>query len=468
MSQPQQDNQTPEADFSPSKRFFVSMLTRDIDLNDAILDLLDNCVDGALRSNSSPQDLTQPYRGFEAKLTISKTSFQIEDNCGGIPKNARAYAFRMGRTVEHTEGGVGTVGVYGIGMKRAIFKIGTRAKIYSNHVDGAFEIDISPDWTKNESWVIPLVEKKFLDEQPKGTTINITDLNPNISRKFSEDTYLTDLYDQIRHSLSFIIQKGFSIKLNGNEIKANPITLMSDGKHIEPYIYKADIDGVKVDLAVGFYKNLESEDEDDANSKRSSEDAGWTVICNDRVVLYCDKTYMTGWGHGKVPKFHTQFIAISGVVRFTSNDPEKLPITTTKRGVDLGSALYNDVRNKMMEGMLHFTKFTNQWKGEHLEEGKRILEKAQPALAQKFLDDITQNNITSTNGKWSNPNHNPNESRFIPNLPVPKTSNSKVRITFTKEIEDVKILSEYFYGIDDHSPSDIGSLCFDKILGGVK
>ncbi|EMG7739050.1 TPA: ATPase, partial [Escherichia coli] len=44
------ENTTPTADFSPSKRFFVSMLTRDIDLNDAILDLLDNCVDGALRT----------------------------------------------------------------------------------------------------------------------------------------------------------------------------------------------------------------------------------------------------------------------------------------------------------------------------------------------------------------------------------------------------------------------------------
>ncbi|HEX3252763.1 MAG TPA: hypothetical protein VHS05_25215, partial [Pyrinomonadaceae bacterium] len=34
---------------APAKSFFVSMLTRDIDLQDAILDLLDNCVDGALR-----------------------------------------------------------------------------------------------------------------------------------------------------------------------------------------------------------------------------------------------------------------------------------------------------------------------------------------------------------------------------------------------------------------------------------
>jgi hypothetical protein len=33
----------------PQKRFFVSMLTRDIDLDDAILDLIDNSVDGVMR-----------------------------------------------------------------------------------------------------------------------------------------------------------------------------------------------------------------------------------------------------------------------------------------------------------------------------------------------------------------------------------------------------------------------------------
>ena len=37
---------------TPSKKFFVSMLTRDIDLADAILDLIDNCLDGAMRQGA--------------------------------------------------------------------------------------------------------------------------------------------------------------------------------------------------------------------------------------------------------------------------------------------------------------------------------------------------------------------------------------------------------------------------------
>ncbi|MBS0481598.1 MAG: hypothetical protein JSR96_05480 [Proteobacteria bacterium] len=44
-----QKHQIDTARASPTKAFFVRMLTRDIELQDAILDLLDNCLDGILR-----------------------------------------------------------------------------------------------------------------------------------------------------------------------------------------------------------------------------------------------------------------------------------------------------------------------------------------------------------------------------------------------------------------------------------
>ena len=43
---------------------------------------------------------------------------------------------------------------------------------------------------------------------------------------------------------------------------------------------------------------------------------------------------LTSWGEAGVPKYHTQFIAISGLVEFRSTDPRKLPTTTTKREIE--------------------------------------------------------------------------------------------------------------------------------------
>ena len=83
-------------DASPVKSFFVEMLTRDIELVDAILDLLDNCVDGILRKKGFDSSET-PYKDFKAEIEFDANSFSITDNCGGIPWDLRNYAFRMGK-----------------------------------------------------------------------------------------------------------------------------------------------------------------------------------------------------------------------------------------------------------------------------------------------------------------------------------------------------------------------------------
>src|SRR4051812_47459749 len=85
-----------QIDATPAKAFFVRMITRDIDLADAILDLLDNCVDGARRVGL--RSGTKPYSGYYAHIEFDENSFRIVDNCGGIPKEiAEKYAFRFGR-----------------------------------------------------------------------------------------------------------------------------------------------------------------------------------------------------------------------------------------------------------------------------------------------------------------------------------------------------------------------------------
>lgn len=110
------------ASAKPSKAFFVAMLTRDIALRDAVLDLIDNCIDGIQRANKKrpPKDKSKPYAGFRVSLTISPKKFEIADNCGGIPRQmAEHYAFRLGRPKDFKDEHLPTVGLYGIGMKRS-------------------------------------------------------------------------------------------------------------------------------------------------------------------------------------------------------------------------------------------------------------------------------------------------------------------------------------------------------------
>ena len=40
-------------DGNPTKKFFIEMITRDISIEDAIIDLLDNSIDGATQINNA-------------------------------------------------------------------------------------------------------------------------------------------------------------------------------------------------------------------------------------------------------------------------------------------------------------------------------------------------------------------------------------------------------------------------------
>jgi hypothetical protein len=85
-------------DARPTKNFFVEMLVRDVDLLDAVVDLVDNSVDGARRLRGREGD----YRGLHVAIAFDGESFRITDNCGGMslasPSRVTTPSASAGRT----------------------------------------------------------------------------------------------------------------------------------------------------------------------------------------------------------------------------------------------------------------------------------------------------------------------------------------------------------------------------------
>lgn len=459
---------------SPTKSFFVEMLTRDIELEDAILDLLDNCIDGIQRTIKDKHRSNNPYEKFWAKLSFSSESFTIEDNCGGIPIDvAQDYAFRMGRPNNNVDHDLYTIGTYGIGMKRSIFKMGRSSEVISKTEEDSFKVTIHPDWlTDDMNWNLPfeLIEPALKEN---GTSIKITELHQSIIYAFSSPQSIlhNSLASKISHYYSYIIHKGFTVSVNKVKVTPEPLKLLWEGTAqigqqniIAPYLYEMEKDGVEIKLAIGFYRPTASEEEVDdemAGNRRTSETAGLTIVCNDRVVLYCDKTRLTGWGEEKVPSYHPQFIAISGVVYFRSPDARKLPITTTKRGIDASSDIYLYVKNFMREGLKIFTSYTNKWKANIVEEKERS-EKALLVAPSEMFRKIPDENWTKVKSKMSK-----SERKYIPSLPVPEPQKgevSKKNIRFSRPLKEIKIVAEYLFEDSEREPSEVGNECFEKIL----
>jgi hypothetical protein len=467
-------------DAEPTKTFFMSMLTRDIALSDAILDLVDNCIDGVHRTKKDMQeDSGSFYSDFFCEITIDKNQFTLKDNCGGIPLDvAKNYAFKLGRDNQGSvDKDLETVGMYGIGMKRAIFKIGTEAEVISHHRDDTFKVTIPSNWVGVKGWYFEyslLKEDEIKDIiKENGTLIKVTNIHPEISSQFgNESVFIKDLSVKIRQHYGYIIQQGFKIILNKEVISSLDLNILTDKgnnkKAIRPYIYTNKFDDIDVEIIIGFYRPPATQEELDDElvgeyAPSESNNAGITVICNDRIVLYCDKTYTTGWGDTPIPKYHTQFIGITGVVHFKSKNPISLPVTTTKRGLNESSAIYRSIKEKIKDGLKIYTSFTNNWKTPSPE---RITIFADTVKFNALAPGHTKSNLVSLA-----PLKNDKDGTAlyqIPDLPKPtKIEKTDVTISFKREKIEVEAIRSYFFDGAKKSAGEIGAWCFDKIYAQV-
>ena len=335
------------ADARPTKRFFIDNLTRDLTLEDAILDLVDNSVDSLIRVNEldvSPNLLRQATNGKTpaghplVEITINQSRIEILDRCGGIPlERARSHVFRFGRV----EDGKSTLGVYGIGLKRAVFKMGKQITIESRTTHDGFSLNFSVDeWAADDDdWDLPLTTvtpaKKALDA---GTRIVVTDLTPEAALRIGDGTLLGRLQEALGTTYSLFLDHFLSISLNGKRIQARhlPIGLSST---VAPAVRTISLNGVTVELVAGLAARKSGE--------WNAEQAGWYVLCNGRVVVAADKTELTGWGSIFGPTFVSKYRGFVGIAFFFSTDPTALPWTTTKRGLNQESRVYLLVRKEM-------------------------------------------------------------------------------------------------------------------------
>ncbi len=267
----------------PTKDLFISMLIRDLTLRDAIGDLVDNCVDG-VRSLSSSRD----YHNFWVDIEAHEDRYVIGDNCGGISvATARDYAFRFGRP-KNQPLTPGSVGQFGIGMKRALFKLGKKFVISSVASTSKFEmeVDVSEWQDDEETWEFEFKSyEEELDEIPimdRGTIIIVTDLRSDVKEQFQNENFIKKLYSEIELENLYNIYKGLRIQINKHKLKPRKLELLTSPDFRIAYWKNEYSEKMTVEIFAGI-------------SHPSLEDGGWYIFCNDRLVVGPEQTEVTGW-----------------------------------------------------------------------------------------------------------------------------------------------------------------------------
>lgn len=387
---------------SPTKSFFIKMITRDISIKDAIIDLLDNSIDGA--SRISPND----YSGLFIKITINENEFIVEDNCGGFSlETAQKYAFRFGRPDDAPES-KGSVGRFGIGMKRALFKIGEKFEVESKTDTNHFEVNVNvEEWrekekkirqgddeeeTTIEDWDFSYdditIDTCNLEEN--GTFIKVTNLYKEVADLFSEDNFLINLEEEIERLLNFSLEKNIKITLNEKELKSKNIQVFNDKS--SPYVYEGEKNDVKFKVIAGL---------GEVGDPKLS---GWYIYCNDRLVLEADTSEITGWGTTSVRKWHIDFVMFRGIVFMDSPETINLPLTTTKKGIDATSDIYKTVLRFMKEAMTSVIPFLSQVTklGNEANEYRKLLGEQEDKISVVEMKKNTFKAL-SENGKFKAP-----------------------------------------------------------------
>ncbi|MCB9608969.1 MAG: ATP-binding protein [Polyangiaceae bacterium] len=462
------------AQATPTKQFFVSMLTRDISLDDAILDLLDNCLDGAMRVADGDK---VSYPQHFVKIKLARDEFSIEDNCGGIPRDvAINYAFKMGREPDdERDSDSETIGMYGVGMKRAIFKMGKNALVRTRHGDDTFEVPITSEWLEAKNWEpLPINEPTEASERlpERGTRIVVRDLYEGVARHFENEAFENKVRTAISEHFTMFLQWGLKVELNDQLVEPVRVEVLvserEDGP--APYVYRKTIDGVVVSITVGrnTSRALGNDDDEDAGFERdrSSATAGWTVLCNDRAVIVGDKGRLTGWGDG-IPLYHPQFAIITGIIEFRSKHADQLPVTTTKRALDTSSNVWLESLVKMKEGMRVWIDYTNRWKSQASSEQlqARHWADARPMPLSKAIAAVSQR-AAAKKSESDGVEFNPRKSKVLPEPEAKKPSDR--RVTFTKPIEEIRLVGIALLDDPDARPGDVGSKCFDLALAKAK
>jgi Histidine kinase-, DNA gyrase B-, and HSP90-like ATPase len=382
MADKEQSSSTKLIHTDPTKDFFVNMITRDISLADCIFDLLDNSIDGARRRIDPSAE--RPFLGSKIWISLDRSHFSIKDNCGGITlSDAIDYAFHFGRRLDAPDDIRGGIGLYGIGMKRAIFKIGRTTDVLSHAADASYKVHVDViRWMRRSDWDF---EYDDMTRSPdRGTEIKIVNLNAGVGDTFADTAFSNNLIKNISRDYTFFIEKGLEIEVSGFRVPSNDYRL-KESADVAPALDLYEDDGVSARIVAGLIDDLADDIPEDVRLEKV-ERFGWYIVCNDRVVLAGDKSTRTVWGNDGFPGWHPQYNGFAGFVFFNADDQRKLPWTTTKRELDASSPLYRRAIARMKPITQDFISYSNRRKTD-LELAKS-LERAQNkvdvyALTQK-------------------------------------------------------------------------------------
>lgn len=333
--------------------FISGVLTSDITTLASIFDLVDNSIDAARNHMAKSLEKIEidnygmpiSYDGYEISLDVKEGSFSIEDNCLGISERELSNdTLLIGKQSSHQFG----LGKFGVGLKRALLKLGNSYRITSDDETSNIELNFSKDELKN---LAELEADLGASEGARFVKIEISDLEQVVKREFSYSRWIDKLTNELSVRYGIFVAKGLSVKLRlpgqtrFKSVQAICPQIDFNNEYLKPKIESLPDSGVDIYLETGLHTDFKLNAKYGVNNNLSDE-FGWTVICNDRVIEFARRE---GSEFGWKRNWHSEYNGFVGYIRFYCEDVEKLPWDSTKTKIQSDSMVFLNIVDKIEE-----------------------------------------------------------------------------------------------------------------------
>lgn len=265
-------------DATPSKRIFHSIIA-DYDLNRSICELVDNGLDVWVKGKKA-----KPI-SINITLNQAQQTITVEDNAGGLPKSDLRYIVGPGET--GTNPTDATIGMFGVGTKRAVVALAQDVKITTRFSkEHTHQIDFDDSWLNDNEWELPVYE---VDQIPEGNTV------VELQRLRSPITgnAIDGLREHLRATYAkFLTNTSVTIRLNGNTLSPLFFENWAYPPKYSPRRYtgvlSTEYGNVQVEALAGLSRE----------SCPATGEYGVYFYCNDRLIGRALKTFDVGFTKG--------------------------------------------------------------------------------------------------------------------------------------------------------------------------
>lgn len=339
--------------------FFAETLTTDVELTDAIFDLIDNSIDAARNIIIGDGDyerdaygLPCDYLGYEIRISLSSEKISIADNCYGISSDViENLAFYTGKKSSHQFG----IGHYGLGLKRALLKAGEEYFLRSGNGEFVYESEFSPEALSGNQESL-LFARRYVSQRARGTLFCVKKLKSETINQIKNIEWYEGLIRSLSTRYSIFINKGLKISLKNTVhsqagyllIESQLPVFRQDGPLLAfsgPVLAEGAVD-VFFDVGVHDKYLFPAEYGSTAKGNKSiTKEYGIYFIFNDRVIV----TGSFENKHGFSTSFHSEYNGFLCYVRMISENPGDLPWNTAKTEVKVHNPLFASVKKPIEE-----------------------------------------------------------------------------------------------------------------------